>query len=463
MDRASRSPAPEQAPSLGERIAFARVPLWLLVLVMLGGLVVAIWGASLARQPYPKKRSARIAVALAQIPDTLKQMKRNRSALVQFRPMYDGSYEHLPDGLWRNPAAAFTDPGYVLLTAFDDAHNRAEVHLLRLSDGKLLHRYVPDNADINARSHFKSALIDLKRDKDQAHNLMMHPLLMPDGGLVIHDTTPLTKIDACGKVQWSIDGIFHHSLEPGPDGDLWAAYRYPRSPMPEVSEKFNDEAVAQVSTDGRLLQLIRVADILDHNGLGYLWRNRPYTDDPFHLNDVQPVFVSGPHWQRGDLLLSLRNLSMLMLYRPSTGKVLWWKIAPWSAQHDVEILDDHRISVFDNHWRFAAPEGEVDGGNRLLVYDFDSGEVNEPLAGAFAREHVLTRAQGRATPLPGGDFMIEETEPGRLMRLAADGTLRWRYISADSRMERFQLRWSRYLDPRQNQKAIEAAESAKCE
>ena len=197
----------------------------------------------------------------------------------------------------------------------------------------------------------------------------------------------------------------------------------------------------------------------------HLWRGHPYNDDPIHLNDIQPVLVSGPHWQRGDLFLSLRNLSTVMLYRPSTGRILWHRSEPWLFQHDVSIVDDHRISVFDNHWRFAwdQPEqAEVDGNNHVLVYDFASDTISDPLAGALKRLDFHTRAQGRATPLANGDFMLEETEYGRVLRVAPDGTVRWRYIAADSAQRRYELRWSRYLDTIADGIGIQAAEKAKC-
>lgn len=447
---------------VGERIAFAPIPLWAVSLLLLG-LVVMVWFGWRVKTPQKKGQAHQIALAIAGIPDTLRQLLRNGDPLSRFRPYFGGKYKPRPAGFVVNHAQPFVDPGYVLLTAFDAAHRRAEVQLLRLSDGTILHRYVPDIATLNGRSHFVSALVDLKREKDASRNLMMHPLLLPDGGLVIHDGTPLAKIDACGQVQWVVDGIFHHSLELGPEGHLWAAYRYPRSPMPHVAPTFNDEAVAEVTTDGRLLRLIRVADILDSNGLGYLWQHRAYSDDPFHLNDIQPVFTDGPYWQRGDLLLSLRAMSMLLLYRPSTGKVLWWRMQPWSAQHDVNVLDDHRISVFDNNWVFAAPEGEVAAeGNEILVYDFRTDQTQAVLADGIRTSHFSTRAQGRATPLPNGDYMLEATERGRLLRMAPDGTVRWNYISADAQQRRYQLRWSRYLDPVDNQAAVHAAEEATC-
>lgn len=434
----------------------------MLLLLLLGAVLTVAFGA-MVRSAMIDGRTDGLVLDIASTPRTLKHLFRQRVAKGgDFRPSVDGAYQALPGGFTRNAAQPFVDPGYMLLTAFDEAQRRPVLQLIRLSDGRLMRTYRPDITAINARSTFTSALIDLKRDRDVSRNLMMHPLLMPNGDLVIHDSSPLARVDACGRVKWVVDGIFHHSVEPAADGSLYAVYRYPTPRLPGAAPTFNDEAIAHVSADGKLLGLERIADILDRNGLGMLWRGHPYTDDPFHLNDVQPALRSGPYWQRGDLFLSLRNLSLVMLYRPSTGQVLWHRLGPWSMQHDVAILDDHRISLFDNDLRFAAPEGVVDGTNRIPVYDFATDRVRFPYAAAMQANHVATRTQGRQLPMPNGDIIIEETERGRLLRLAPDGTVRWRYIAADSQMHRLQLRWSRYLDPVSDGPAIQATENARC-
>ena len=434
------------------------VPLWQVILICWLGLVLMIgFGASVLRPPSTAWLRSGI-LGLADVPDMIGRSFHRASALP--RPYAGGKLPKTPQGLVRNPG--FSDPGYLLLTAFDEGLKRPVVRLMRLSDGTIVHQYAPDIAAVNRQSHFTSALIDLKRDRNVTLNLMMHPLLMPDGGLVIHDSSPLARVDACGHVEWTIDGIFHHSVERDATGNIWASFRLPHGQLPDVGPLFNDEGFMEVSPDGKQLFVKRVADLLDENGLGYLWRSHPYTDDPFHLNDVQPILSSGPYWQKGDLLLSLRNLSTILLYRPSTGKVLWSKTGPWAMQHDVSVVDDHRISVFDNNWRFAAPEGEVDGTNRVAVYDFATNTTTFPMDAVMKALDIDTRAQGRATPLPGGDFMIEETERGRVLRAAPDGTVRWLYTSATPDGKRLQLRWTRYLDPADSLSAITQAKGVTC-
>ena len=441
-------------PSRIERALSRPVPLWGLLLAVLLLFAATIGFGAIVDGWEKSGRLGRAAIGLARVPDTVMDLFKSSA------PIFHGAYDRLPGGFTRD--AAFADAGYALISPFDPARGRSVVQLLRLSDGAVAHEYLPDVDAANARSRFASAHIDVRRDKDAPRNRLMHPLLLTDGGLVVHDSSPLARYDACGKLVWALDGIFHHSTEQAADGSLWVPYRYPVPREPRVPATFWDDSLAHIGLDGKLIHIERVADILERNGLSRMWRARPYADDPFHLNDIQPVLEDGRFWRRGDLFLSLRNLSTVALYRPSTGKILWHADGPWRFQHDVTILDDHRISVFDNNSLIGYPDGAVNGVNRLIVHDFASGADSAPWAAGFERNHIATRAQGRATPLPDGDAVVEETEQGRLLRIAPDGAVRWTYISADDQQRRMALAWARYLSPQTDGPAIQASVNAKC-
>jgi hypothetical protein len=312
-------PAPDAvpdpfAPSPFERLIFRPVPLWSLALAVLLMLAAAIGFGAIVDGWEKSGALGRAAIQVARAPDTISHLFRSDA------PYYGhGDYEKLPGGFWRD--AGFADPGYALITPWDEKRGRSVVRLVRLGDGAVLREIVPDVDAANAHSRFVSAVTDVRRDKIASRNRLFHPLLLGDGSVILHDSSPLARYDACGKLLWSLDGIFHHSTELGPDGSLWVPYRLPKPAQPDVGATFADDALAQVSQQGKLLKVERIADILARNGLSHLWRGHPYTDDPFHLNDIQPVFESGPYWQRGDLFLSLRNLSAVALYRPSTGKI----------------------------------------------------------------------------------------------------------------------------------------------
>ena len=240
-------------------------------------------------------------------------------------------------------------------------------------------------------------------------------------------------MSACGtSATWVLDALMHHSVEKALDDGVWA---------PSVSdEAFSDnpwlrahlrpDALAHVSLDGRLLERRSFADVLEANGLRPLLLGTSglrMNEDPLHLNEIAVARGDGRAWQRGDLLVSARHLSTVFLYRPSTNRIIWHRQGPWLNQHAAQFVDDHRISVFDNHVFGGAPDeapfvrqGET---NRVLVYDFDTDTVNEPFAALLAEARPMTLTEGRARLLPDGGLFVEDTTNGRLLRFTADRLL----------------------------------------
>jgi len=457
----------EDVESLGpvERVLFAKVPLWAMLFAILLGLLFTIAMLIAARQgPGQAGVVGTLAQNLGETPRAIKSLfpGYNFESAMRTRDPAPA----LPAGFGaREPG--FQDPGFLLIARSDPSLYRSVVDIVRVRDGKLLHRYAPDIGAVNAHSLSSGVLATLPGEAQPNRYRMTHPLLLDDGSIIFHGDSPLARVDACGRLMWTVDGIFTHAIERDGAGGFWVSVTYPHSKLPFVGADFEEQGIANVSFDGKLRVNISIARILQDNGLYHLWGPRAYAKDPFHINDVEPVLRDGKHWRAGDLFISLRHLSMVMLYRPSTGRILWYRIGPWMMQHDVDILDDHRIAIFNNN-TFGGEESDygavwrVKEHNNLLVYDFDTDRVSAPFDAAFARYQVKTFREGLATTLPNGDAFVEETVFGRLLRMTPGGGLRWQYINADDKRRRYLLNWSRYLDPQQYGKAIEAAVSARC-
>ena len=202
----------------------------------------------------------------------------------------------------------------------------------------------------------------------------VHPWLLPDGGLIIKDHySPLFRIDRCSTPVWTDESlIFHHSTEADADGNLWIpTHVRPRKPI--YPSRFSEDGLTQITPDGEILQTLSLPDIFAANGrFAQMFGAGAYDDDPLHLNDIQPVLSDGPYWKKGDLFLSMRRISTVLLFRPSTGRIVWLKQGPWLGQHDVDILDDHRIAVFDNRAFQRGLGPLIDEASETVIYDFAS-------------------------------------------------------------------------------------------
>ena len=215
-----------------------------------------------------------------------------------------------------------------------------------------------------------------------------------------------------------------------------------------VDGGFLDDAIVKLSPDGEILFEKSVSQIFIDNGLEYLLFSVGdilFDIDPIHLNDIQPVNFDGEFWKKGDVFLSLRHQSMVLLYRPSTNEIIWKGTGPFFHQHDVDILDEHRISVFNNNSKDFAESDVVDGHNEVIIYDFKTNEYSSYLKDSLIENDVRTITEGRGEILTNGDLFIEESNYGRTLYFNADGSLRWTHVNRANDGNVYRLGWSRIL------------------
>jgi hypothetical protein len=444
-----------------------KVEVWVVALTGLLGLIFTIIWANIAVHVEKGGKKAgvvgQVVHLLSSVPDVYQRATNtNRYLQVGEEPGFKGasgfSYSYA--------AGAQPEAGYLLLSRFDGTDRRSYVEFVDLNAQKVLHRWAPDIDDINRRSvNFKSHEIDLARDKNQSRMLIRHPFVTDDGSLLINSRTPLTKIDACSRVVWINDStLFHHSTERTADGLYWVPTVQSPPTIEDVqADAFLDDSITAVDDSGKIRYLKSVAQMLIENGLPHLVHGGfGYSNNPIHLNDIQPVEADGPYWKKGDLFLSLRTPSTLMLYRPSTNKVIWRKDGPWSLQHDVDVLDDHRISVFNNNGANRPNFSGTLGVSEVLIYDFATQEVTSPWHEAMVKLDVRSATEGLATVLPEGELFFEEQNNGRIMRITPEGQPVWQYVNRAADGMVYRTGWSRIFSPEQGAPIAKALAAAHC-
>ena len=346
---------------------------------------------------------------------------------------------------------------YLLLSKYDGIKESSIVELIDLRNFKLKKTWIPNISEINGLVDTSNPEFEfLHRDQSPKRYLIRHPFLTIDGGLIFKGEfgTPLVKIDRNSQLVWqNQEDAFHHSIEQDYEGNFWIpTYAFPFQISKEYvgSDYGNyfDDAIAKVSADGKILFQKSVSNILLENNLKILLF--PATDDnfqvdPTHLNDIQPVLTDGPYWKRGDLFLSLRHQSMIILYRPSTNTIIWKSEGHMSAQHDVNILDDHRISIFNNNAIEFFNRVEVDGHNEVVIYDFKTDSYSKYFDESIVKHDIRTITQGKSRILDNGDLFIEDQNYGRLSYFNKDGSLQWQYVNRADNGAIYYVNWCRIL------------------
>ena len=431
---------------------FKKIEIWILYLTMLLSILFAIGFGVLVRQELVGNIKAgwisKTALALAEIPiNTLKVIKPKDDLSVEDRfPNLDG-FNGTPN----------SEETYLLLSKYDGDLREGVVELVDLRTFEILHTWNPDIDAFNNLVEQVDEFKHLDRDKHNKRSSLFHPKLTSDGGLLFQDDTPLRKINACSNLTFqNSHDRFHHSIETDIDGNIWVPSRfYPQSlPIEKVGRNtvseggLYDDAIAKLSPDGEILFEKSVSQIFIDNGLEYLLfsvGDRSFDTDPIHLNDIQPINFDGEFWKKGDVFLSLRHQSMVLLYRPSTNEIVWKGVGPFFHQHDVDILDNHRISIFNNNSKDFVDGDVVDGHNEVIIYDFKSNGYSSYLKDSLIEHDVRTITAGRSQILPNGDLFIEESNYARTLYFNSDGSLRWTHVNRAENGGVYGVGWSRIL------------------
>jgi hypothetical protein len=266
-------------------------------------------------------------------------------------------------------------------------------------------------------------------------------VLLPSGDVVFNfDRYGLQRLDACGEVVWKLPYMTHHSVFVSEDGNLWVpGLRYhtePVSSLPGIVPPFEEDTVLEVSPDGEILREISLLELFYANELqALLFANGLDTFDAashrdlLHLNDIEILSTSDaaafPLFNAGDIMVSLRELNLVMVIDSATEEVRWTQTGPWIRQHDPDFLPNGQIMVFDN--RRDDRDGRIFGGSRILTIEPVTREVQTVYEGSDEAP-FFSNEQGKQQPLANGNILIAETLRGRVFEVTSDRRIVWSYV-----------------------------------
>lgn len=432
---------------------FKKIEIWILYITILLGILASFFFGFLVRQELVGSTKFGIfskgALFISNIPSEIK----NRSLGINLAIDYGNEAGFIGKKLQHE--------SYLLLSRYDGSNERNIVELVDLRTFDVVYTWRPNFQKINASTKsLKDVYTDFDLTNSPSRFRIFNPLITNDGGLIFHHNSPLIKINSCSELVWLNEEYkFHHSNEYDEKGNIWAPSRiYPfavDSNLVGISIKdFKDDGIAKFSPEGEMIFSKSVAQLLIENnykGMVFGYSNN-FTGDPLHLNDIQPALTDSLYWEQGDIFLSLRNVSTVLHYRPKTNKVIDIISGPFSMQHDVNILNEESITIFDNNVLITNKKGKpfVDGSNRVFIYNFRTKEFTSIIEDALLKNKIQTAAEGRSTILNNNDIFIEESNRGRILYFNENGELIWKYVSIHEDKKLYRLGWSRIIEDKKS-------------
>ncbi|MDC0096521.1 arylsulfotransferase family protein [Amylibacter sp.] len=425
---------------------FKKIEAWVFYLVILFCITFTILFGFLVRQELVSSKKlgwvSKSALMIAELPVRLRQALGDDLVLPDRFPQLAG--------FSGSPLAM---QNYFLLSRYDGDMGEGVVELIDLSNFKVVHVWNPNMDEINEKLLDIPEFAFANRDHNDSRARLHHPQITSNGEIIFISAT-LHKIDACSKHIFSLnETTAHHSIELDGENNIWVPTTRYNSNLPlkligPEPGKYSDHAITKIDQDGNILYSKSIAEIFLEHNMDYLLfstGNRRFKTNPIHLNDIQPVLYDSPYFKKGDVFLSLRHQSMLMLYRPKTNEVIWTGTGKFYHQHDVDILDEQRISFFNNNSKDAFNGDIVDGFNEIVMYDFESNNYSYYLHDSMNELNMITLTEGTHEIMNNSDLVVEETNYGRISYLNSNGAVKWQYLNRATDGKVYPVSWSRLL------------------
>jgi len=361
-----------------------------------------------------------------------------KSAIEQVQHLENKNPHFLYPAIYKTSGSQILDEdriqsGVTLITSYwPDFEWRAGIKLID-ANGQILHQWKTDPAEIWPD----------RLSSGVAEKYVHGSYLFPNGDILFNiEYEGLVRMDSCGKIVWKQDFSSHHSISPTENGNFWVSVSVLRgvdASGKKYLQKYNglkapvfEDHILKISPGGEILRDINLLDIVFENGLNrYLIKiARKNTGDIFHLNDVEELSseMAGeyPLFEAGDVLVSLRYLSLVLVIDPESKAVKWYATDPFFSQHDPDFVGNGWITLFDNNLDHTV-RGSVLGGSKIVALNPESGAAKQIYPTELS-EPFYTGTGGKWQQLDNGNILVVEAQAGRIFESDDEGNTVWQWV-----------------------------------
>ncbi len=322
------------------------------------------------------------------------------------------------------------DQDLFVLSSYSDTSDSRSVVLRNLRNDSLVRKWTFEHPT-------KKEWIENER--------IINPILCKDGSLIYnfyYTRYPgLHKLDPEGNVVWKSDTlIVHHGMNLDNKGDIWACTQIPGWKSTGTYHTggkkvfFNDYTISKFDgKTGEILFHKSITELLRENHIAnYLFKTADVAES-IHLNDVQPALTTTDYYKEGDVFISLRNLCIILHYRPSTNTLVDLIEGPFANQHDVDIYDDSTLVLFNNntcvdirrsgnkaHDDEERPVYAGDFYSNIVRYSLKTGQFSFIGDSVFRANKIFTVNEGLVEFIDPETYFVEEQNSGVLWIIRGD-------------------------------------------
>jgi hypothetical protein len=424
-----------------EKLLYKKVHLWVVLLLIIFGLIVLSLYGSVVRHV------AKGGILTGNIGVVADKIARYPGRIITLLNSYD--VDPNPQIFQTNEKFVFkvedeklfrkNENDYLLVSTFNK--NGSLINLYSLKQKKIVHTWIPPLDDIRKNSpDFIDGLNVTKFYRSQ------HPVLFENGDLAFSSGGgPLVKIDKCSKLVWAINEFFHHSN-----------VLYENKIFSTITEDYYqpnvylNDAISIIDPEkGKIIENIKIHEILSNflaENLTILLGVGEFEKDLYHLNSVYPIKETDKFFKKDDLVVSLRNISTILVYRLSEKKIIWMKTGPWINNHDARYLGDGLFSIFsNNNVRGLEPNDFLlTKQSDIYIYDLNNDEYIKPYSKFLSDIKMRSSGLVNVLDVKNLDSVVQLNNYGKIIRLN-DKKIIWTYQNYLGDNEKGNINWSKYI------------------
>ena len=426
-------------------IFFILLIILLIVLIFYGALLRHHYNTDKKVDRFPRIQA--IAVYLAEIPFKIKYGYYKKEEITKLTKHLDKPrFKRFKEG---------NNDFLIVLPRYSGDKKNSVVEIIDPTNFTVLHEYSHNFKSMNDKIIYEKEHKFSKKNYNKKPYEYRNALILEDGSMIAHrNYAPLFKLDFCSNLIWiNQEEKFRHNISLGLDNTIWTATQmYPYSKVVQKYKKsyglFDDDAITMLNKDGKILFTKSVLEILSDNNM--VDENIFNFNNPLYINDVEPALSDTIFWKRGDVFISSKGLSAIIHYRPETNKVINFIKGPFYMQHDVNIIDDSKISIFNNNNTLK----ENSKYSEVIIYDFEKKIFTKKFNDQLISNNFKTPTSGISRILNDGSLYVEEQKHGRILFFNPYGELEWEYINKDMKGDIYGINWSRVIENKKYKQSL---------
>ena len=130
---------------------------------------------------------------------------------------------------------------------------------------------------------------------------------------------------------------------------------------------------------------------------------------------------------------------------------------PFFNQHDVDVINDEEISIFNNNRRIYGLENA-----EIIIYNFRTKKFRKHLESQLKEKNIKTTYEGLHTILPNFQTYVESNQDGIILSFDENEKEKWRFTNDDNEKQKlYAINWSRIMFDTQQLKKVSKLEEIK--